>query len=522
MRQVAIRAQEASDPAIDRRMRDLLIAQRLVGQPNATHDLLRWLARRTGVSMRIVDPAGVVRHQALGGVGNTRRSDIRHHDGHHDYSIGLGAGGENDVSAGTLQLVGEAAAPRRGVVLADVVRLLGWAWRTEQSTIDRTRPIGTNPRSREAILRLLVGGHTSAARDVAEAMGFPLPDFLGVLVVTFPEEQRRAGMCGTRLPRGEGIWAAPDPSRPDHVVVLVAADPAERPLPTSPRGRARTQPPQAVGRVADRVTLEPMDEFAHAFIGASDVVALEHTADAYERAFRALCRVRGAVERSPGYDERGTPEWVIGNLGAAWARGRLAPLIGYRPTRRGDPTSDELTDTLATWLRLGGSAARRLHIHRNTLSGRLKVVEELLRADLDSLASRAELSLALRILDISTPADGPAPPGAGDHAPVGEEVSFGDLPELPHLRDWARRRLRPVLSSPSPDDLKTLRVWLGHDARIAPTAVALDISGPGTRKRLVRIQERLGTEVIGRPATHIDLWLALWIHDHCDRAIEHT
>ncbi len=240
---------------------------------------------------------------------------------------------------------------------------------------------------------------------------------------------------------------------------------------------------------------------------------------------------RADPDRIVGFGAEVTPAEPTGRAGTVWAHRRLAPLRGHRPLRRADPDADELTGTLATWLRLGGRASRRLHLHRNTMAARLKAVAALLDVEFDSLAVRAELSLALRILGLAGATDGDSPSlsGVGDVGPaVGAtttrdaatvsvatfeaakcDATFDEVLALPRIRDWAEHRTRSLVRDLPTKDLETLRTWLGSDARIEPTAAALGISGPGVRKRLVRIEERLGTELIGCPATQIDLWLAL-------------
>ncbi|MFI6580964.1 helix-turn-helix domain-containing protein [Embleya sp. NPDC050493] len=495
--------------AAERRVRDLLTAQRLAAGPNGTRDLLRWLAHRTGAHMRIVDREGAVQHEAFGPTGRpaTREVGERGETGH---TIALGPMGERDAPEGTLHIVGRVTAlDRTEGLLADAVPVLGWAWNAERTAAERARIAEAGARSRQAVLRLLSAGHTATARDVALAMGSPLPDVVSVLVVRFPEERRRGIERAVQGLAGAGIRWAPDLTWSDCLVLLI---PVEGRAPTTSECRdAREQRPEAAHRVADRLARE----FVDVLVGVGDAFALECTSVAYEQAAQALSRAPVGTDRVVAFGEHATPEELIGRAGAAWARRRLAPLRMYRPTRRADPGADELTTTLETWLRLGGRASRRLHVHRNTLIARLKTVAALLDVDLDALAVRAELSLALRILALhpgsgqdaaGTP--GAAQAGAADEADHADgAVTVEELLAMPRVRVWARERVGPLGSRSH--DVETLRTWLDCDARIEPTAAALAISAPGVRKRLVRIEERLGTGLIGCPATQVDLWLAL-------------
>ncbi|MGW9210838.1 helix-turn-helix domain-containing protein [Embleya sp. NPDC055664] len=497
--------------ASDRRVRDLLTAQRLAAGPNGTRDLLRWLAHRTGTHMRIVDHEGAVHHEAFGQAAHPAGRDAGSRAGTGP-AIPLGVGGERDAFQGTLQLVDPGRVGQRTqVLLADTVPVLGWAWNAERATAERRRSAEADARSRQAVLRLLSTGHTSTARDVALAMGSPLPDVMAVLVVRFPEERRRGIERAAHRLSGDGVRWAPDLTHADRLVFLVPA--YGSPAGSRERGAAAAERPEAAHRVAGRLSRE----FVDVLVGVSDAVALEHTSVAYEQAARAVSRAPAGVDRVVGFEEHATPDELIGLDGVAWARRRLAPLRAYRPARRADPGADELATTLETWLRLGGRASRRLHLHRNTLIARLKTVAALLDTNLDSLAVRAELSLALRILALrgASDRDGGVGTGAEESGTVTEAVTVEHLLALPRVRAWAEDLVRPLGSDAGSHDLRTLRTWLDLDARIEPTAAALAISGPGVRKRLVRIEERLGAGLIGCPATQIDLWLAL-------RAVAHA
>lgn len=76
----------------------------------------------------------------------------------------------------------------------------------------------------------------------------------------------------------------------------------------------------------------------------------------------------------------------------------LAPLIAHDEQR-----STELLSTLRTWLRNDAQPSRtceELFIHRNSLSYRLKNIEDLLGLSLSSLDGRATCLMALRLVDL--------------------------------------------------------------------------------------------------------------------------
>jgi sugar diacid utilization regulator len=55
----------------------------------------------------------------------------------------------------------------------------------------------------------------------------------------------------------------------------------------------------------------------------------------------------------------------------------------------------------------------------------------------------------------------------------------------------------------------TLRVWLNSNARLSATAATLDISVPGARKRVARLEQVLGRSLLHTPSARLDLWLAM-------------
>jgi PucR family transcriptional regulator, purine catabolism regulatory protein len=68
----------------------------------------------------------------------------------------------------------------------------------------------------------------------------------------------------------------------------------------------------------------------------------------------------------------------------------------------------DLVRSLATWLEHNGeweAAAAALAVHRHTLRNRIRRAAALLGRDLDAAAVRAELWVALRLLDTRAPAE---------------------------------------------------------------------------------------------------------------------
>lgn len=77
------------------------------------------------------------------------------------------------------------------------------------------------------------------------------------------------------------------------------------------------------------------------------------------------------------------------------------------------------------------------------------------------------------------------------------------------VRRWAEREIQPLRGPGSGSALRTLRIWLASNARLAPTAAALGVSVAGVRKRLVRLEGTLGRSLLAAPSARYDLWFAL-------------
>ena len=243
-------------------------------------------------------------------------------------------------------------------------------------------------------------------------------------------------------------------------------------------------------------------------VGGSAAVALRELASGYAQAFHALAVARGSVEHYARFASKGDIAALLRPRGQEWARSMLEPLSGYQPQRAQDPDAVELTATLRSWLDFYGGAARQLKIHRNTLTARLRHIDQLLGQPLDDLETQSRLHLALRILD--------GPGGTG--GPAALETLLDD----PEVRRWAGMQVTPLLRRDPERFMNTLRVWLDNDARLDATASTLGISVPGTRKRLTRIEEILGRSLLSGPSARYEMWLAIRVHDASSEPTQHS
>ncbi|WP_326770083.1 helix-turn-helix domain-containing protein [Streptomyces sp. NBC_01591] len=396
--------------------------------------------------------------------------------------------GPPDAAAPILAVVAPRPLPDGLVILlSDVAMPLAMCWAAEAVERKRRRVDLAESRSREAVLHLLMTGQLSIAHQVAGALKPTLPDPARVYVVECPGGRRDevARICAELS--GGRSWIVRCPVYARHLILVVPADAdaAERWLGL---------------RVAEVVT--------ECVVGVSEDVPLPDTATGYRQAFHALAVARGLPDRHARFGAAPDPAVAAGAAGAQWADELLHPLLTYLPRRSQDPGSQELAATLASWLAFSSHATQHLKIHRNTLAARLRLIGELLGLDVNRVGDQAALDLALRIR--ATPA---TPRKARrdkktDRPPLG----LDDILGAPAVREWAAQQLRPLTGPGTPknaaDPWHTLRTWLRCEAQLAATAESLDISVPGVRKRLTRLESTLGRSLLQAPSARYDLWLA--------------
>lgn len=271
-------------------------------------------------------------------------------------------------------------------------------------------------RQRRAVWGLLCDEQPLAAATVADAIGAPLPEAARVLAVDCDDADPDAVAAVIRRTAGRDAWIVRDADDETPIVVLLAA------------GHQAADDDSAARHLAH----ELMSRHPRCRVGSSPVVEPARVSTAYAQARHALAAARMAVGGYARFHAWLDPELLIAHEAEPWARGALAPLTNHQTRRRGDPDATELVDTLTTWLADRRTAGARLRIHRNTLSGRLKLIQELLDRDLRRVGDRAELSLALRVssvLDLS------ARWGRADSVELPELSEVTGLPGLPEFTE---------------------------------------------------------------------------------------
>jgi hypothetical protein len=455
------------------RAADALALVRLVSGPGAVGAVLEWLARRTGGAAALVAGGGSVLaaapchpgREVVGAVGEL-------------YRRGTPSGVAGRDRGRTVHMVALGRDPylvlegrdgdRYGTLLADAARLLELSLRSEEYTRERYRMDQARARGREAVLHLLVAGDVTLAHRVAGAMGDRLPGPLRVCVVESPRRERVAAAARLEAAADGAAWIVPCPVRSRHLIALV-----------------RTE----VDHWEERV----LEEIPECRVGMSAEIALRETAVGYEQAFHALAVARKTPERCSRFGEHDGLGSLLGPAGARWAVELLNPVLAHEPGRRSAPAGEELLDTLASWLTFGAAAAHHLKIHRNTLTARLRLVEQLLELDLlTGVGARSTAWLALRLRTAH------APP------PTADPAALPALLAGPAVRTWAHARVDVL----SPAVADAVIAWLAADTCLTGAATALGLSPPGLRKRLVRAEGVLGRSLLNAPTAAYELWLA--------------
>ncbi|OIK03681.1 helix-turn-helix domain-containing protein [Streptomyces monashensis] len=491
-----------------RRAEDVLNLQR-AARKGGTARLLRWLAARTGATAFLVNRSGVVTSPLPFPLGRAEHDLVRH--GVREITArGLKsvAIDEEDLACFVLPLdappgvrapllatvLRRPTPPGLGLLLADAASCLSLCWQVEHARRQQRWLRLADARTREAVLHLLMNGHVTAARQVAEALRPALPDRVRLYLVEGPRAIRGA-VADILAGAFDDAWIVPCPVYADHLAVLVPADSGTPPgIPTEPDW------PRAVTDAC--------------WIGVSDPVPLRDTAIGYAQAFHALAAARQRTERHASFAADPDLALTIGPPAEAWAAAFLAPLRTHSARRSQDPDSTELLATVTSWLNFSSRATAHLKIHRNTLTARLTHVQRLLSLDLDRLPDQAALALALRAIATGVPSG--SEPRTSDT--TGAAPSLDELLARPHVVAWAQRQFRPLRTPGVPDcTAQTLATWLRLDARIGPTAAALSLSPSAVRKRLARSEALLQRSLLRPPSAVHDLWLAQRALDLAER-----
>jgi hypothetical protein len=483
----------------------LALHRHAVGERSVS-SVLRWVADRTGASVLLYQPSGRLSHSAPSpptaellteiepavhrvttGRVQTAKIDVS------DKAVAIVAVGDQ-VPRPALVVVGDRdALSATAGIMTDVVGLLELFWRWEEVESRQRRMALGDLWMREAVVQLLLVGNVVAARRAAGALRPMLAEMVQVYLISCPPEVRGelADRCDV-ICRGRA-WIVRCPVYSQHLIILA---PAEHAAPGRDRHRYPT------GRQIDDAFGSLVAAHPDRYLGSSEVVALRDVGSGYEQALDAVTRSAANADRAARYEPgRDLIGW-LGTDARAWATAVLAPLLAFRTSRRSDPDAEELLTTLRSWLYFQNRATQQLKVHRNTLTARLRLIESLLKVDLDDLRVQAELHLAARLYG-----GGPDVRATSPHPDL--DAALDDVLGTDAVRRWAQNEVEPLRKPGAEEALRTLQLWLAHDARLPQTAAALGLSVPATRKRLARLEVILGRTLLTIPLARYDLWLAL-------------
>ncbi|MFI9772789.1 helix-turn-helix domain-containing protein [Streptomyces sp. NPDC052415] len=251
----------------------------------------------------------------------------------------------------------------------------------------------------------------------------------------------------------------------------------------------------ATNAVSDHLTRVVKGLGPSASLGGSGIYSMGHLADAMREALTAqkfASRQPDLVALSVHDSELVTllpqPEALY------WAQSLLKPLMR-------DPVQwDSVRETLPTALAFPYTvAARRLQLHRNTVTRRVARAGELLRMDFSVIAYRIAVALAMELVARHETAL-PSSPGS-------EPPRLKALLSAPPVKAWAEALLKPA-GEDRRDLLTTAQTWLRFDTHVEPTARQLALSEVTVRSHLRALETYMNRDFSTLPGVS-DLMFSL-------------
>jgi sugar diacid utilization regulator len=338
------------------------------------------------------------------------------------------------------------------------------------------------PLARLAVFTQLMSGHVTAARKLAESI---MPGLLNVshfqvFVLECPTRQRAEILrnCENILPKT--VLAVESPINETHIVFIVQKD--------------LTKENELIQQKLEAVTAQDF-----CYLGASRPVYLNRVREGHEMATQALLIARRLSGRSATYHGEHHLAHILDQRARSWANSVVGPL-------RALSTEEQrvLVTTVRQALRHGLSgAARQMRLNRKTIALRCKRVETLLEVDFNNIQDRAQLELALQLVDL--PADPPfeAPP------------QLANVLQTSAAQSWAKIFLAPLQRDSRPL-IETARTWVACNGRVETCAEQLGAHPNTVRNHLAGCEELLGQRIVGRVGGANDLVMALKILEHAE------
>jgi sugar diacid utilization regulator len=351
-------------------------------------------------------------------------------------------------------------------LLRHATKLLGLI---DQAGRDYRAATAASQAARTATLELLLEGEYTKARSVLAGLdpGLLRPDVAQVFVIETAAGERDAALRRCEIATAGRALVARDPRHERRVVIIAPVTPGDE------HGSSVTG---ELSRVVARLG-------APASLGGSGHYSLALVAEAFND---ALVAQRFAVQR-PDSIALCTQDADFVSLlperdAQRWARCLLRPLMEaesvWQQVRRTLPVALSYPYTVA---------ARRLDLHRNTVTRHVSNAAAFLGMELGTAAHRTAVGLALELVNqrdgimSDDPDSGPVP-------------TLRALLAAPQLSSWADALLRPARSDRR-SLLNTASQWLKHDAHIEPTARALNISEVTVRSHLRALEHHMSRDL---------------------------
>lgn len=458
-----------------------------LADPRAMQRIADWLARALQVQVLVSDP-----HRVLAASPATAAEALApaiihssvdaasdRSSGPHTRLISLGPA----RGAGTVLAIARGTAPFDDAE----VRLLGHAAKLlgllDQARREYRAAAETSRAARRAAVELLLDGEVDKARRVlaAQAPGLLDADTVRVFVVDVPCAHRDVAVRRCEVVTEGRALVIADPRADRRILVVQPVRP----------GRAD----DGVGADLTRLVAALG---AEASVGGSGVYSMSLLADALREASAAqgfaLLQPDAAALSAPNTD-------LIGLLpprdAQLWARSLLDPLM------RHDGQWEQMRETLSMALAHPYTvAARRLNLHRNTVTRRVARAAEALRVDFASVADRIAVGLALELVTHREPPARSMTPGA--YVPT-----LHSLLSSPQVAAWADTLLRSARGDRR-DLITTATVWLTHEAHLEPAARALGLSEATVRSHLRALEAHMSRD-LGSLGGLRDLQFALYV-----------
>ncbi|MFZ3491813.1 PucR family transcriptional regulator [Streptomyces sp. 5.8] len=325
--------------------------------------------------------------------------------------------------------------------------------------------------ARNAAVELLLDGEVSKARRVMRNLdpGLLDPETARVFVVeTSPTRRDAAARRCEAVTAGRALVVA-DSRRQDRILVIHPVQAGE-----------------ADDRVAVELTRLVAAFGAEASLGGSGVYSLSLLAHALQEAKTAQ---RFALHQPDSValsvQDTDLVSLLPAHAAQMWARRLLTPLMQI------DTQWELLRQTLPAALAYPYTvAARRLDLHRNTVTRRVARAAELLNKDFSSLTDRITVALALELV---THRELPEPPAGS----LETEIStLHGLLDVPQIRLWAEALLRSARADRR-GLLTTATAWLTYDGHLEPTARALGLSETTVRSHIRALEGYIARDLSG-------------------------